>query len=79
MDFYEVKHKNRERDVAITISETRYNDIMSNFENNDYIEWYNDGENVFIGECNLFTGNVIAAIKKRIGKFDADFWMAGEL
>ena len=28
MDFYEVKHKNR--DVAITISETRYNDIIIN-------------------------------------------------
>ncbi len=74
MDFYRIKH-----DIAITISEIRYNSIMNDFESNDYIEWYNDGENVFIGECNLFTGNVIAAIKKRIGKFDADFWMAGEL
>ena len=74
MDFYRIK-----RDIAITISEIRYNSIMSDFENNDYIEWYNDGENVFIGECNLFTGSVISAIKNRIGKFDADFWMAGEL
>ena len=78
MDFYEIKHKNF-GDIAITISDFFYNRLMNDFENNDYIEWYNDGENVFIGECNLFTGNVISAIKKRIGKFDADFWMAGEL
>ena len=78
MDFYEIRHKSF-GDIAITISDFLYNRLMNDFENNDYIEWYNDGENVFIGECNLFTGNVITAIKKRIGKFDADFWMAGEL
>ena len=78
MDCYEIRHRNF-GDVAVTISDFLYNRLMNDFENNDYTEWYNDGENVFIGECNLFTGNVIAAIKKRIGKFNADFWMAGEL
>ena len=78
MDFYEIKHKNHS-DIAITISDFRYNKLMNDFENNDYIEWYNDGENVFIGECNLFIGNVIAAIKSRINTFNSDFWMAGDL
>ena len=78
MDCYEIRRRSF-GDVAVTISDFLYNRLMNDFENNDYIEWYNDGENVFIGKCNLFTGNVISAIKKRIGKFDADFWMAGEL
>ena len=45
----------------------------------DYITWYNDGENIFIGVCSNDIKNVIYAIVKATGAFNADYYEAGEI
>lgn len=45
-----------------------------NFER-DYITWYDDGENVFIGVCNLNEKNVVYEIVKTTGIFKSEFAM----
>ena len=45
----------------------------------DYITWYNDGENIFIGVCSNDIKNVIYAIVKATGVFNADYYEAGEI
>ena len=45
----------------------------------DIILWYNDGKNVFIGDCACDIKNVIYAIVKATGDFNADYCKAGEI
>ena len=44
----------------------------------DCIEWYNDGENIFFGDCACDDKQVAEWIKNIIGEFDPDCWMAGD-
>lgn len=44
----------------------------------DCIEWYNDGENIFFGDCACDEKQVAEWIENNIGEFDPDCWMAGE-
>lgn len=46
---------------------------------NDIILWYNDGKNVFIGDCACDIKNVIYAVVKITGIFNADYYEAGEI
>ena len=43
----------------------------------DCIEWYNDGENIFFGDCACSEKDVKIWITDNIGEFNPDFWMAG--
>lgn len=45
-----------------------------NFER-DYITWYDDGENVFIGVCNLSEKDVIFKIVEATGQFKSCYAM----
>lgn len=45
-----------------------------NFEH-DYITWYDDGENIFIGVCNLSEKDVIFEIVETTGQFKSEFAM----
>lgn len=45
-------------------------------ENDDCIEWYNDGENIFFGDCSCDEKSVKKWIEINLGKFDPDYWMA---
>ena len=42
----------------------------------DYITWYNDGENIFIGVCSLSPEDVIIHIINTIGKYDNKYDMS---
>ena len=46
-------------------------------ENDDCIEWYNDGENIFFGDCSCNEKSVIEWIKINVGEFNPNCWMAG--
>ena len=45
----------------------------------DMILWYDDGENIFIGVCNNDIKNVMYAVVKITGVFNADYYKAGEI
>ena len=45
----------------------------------DIILWYNDGKNVFIGDCVCDIKAVIYAVVKITGVFNADYYKAGEI
>lgn len=45
----------------------------------DIILWYDDGKNVFIGDCNNDIKNVMYAVVKITGVFDANYYEAGEI
>ena len=47
-------------------------------ENDDYIEWYNDGTNIFFGDCSCNPKSVVEWIKLNVGDFNSNCWMAGE-
>ena len=46
-------------------------------KNDDCIEWYNDGENIFFGDCACNEKSVKEWIKINVGEFNPDCWMAG--
>lgn len=45
----------------------------------DMILWYDNGENVFIGDCACDIKTVIYAVVKITGVFNADYYEAGEI
>ena len=45
----------------------------------DCIEWYNDGKNIFFGDCACNEKAVIYAVVKATGAFNADYYEAGEI
>ena len=45
----------------------------------DYITWYDDGKNIFIGVCTNDIKNVMYAVVKITGVFNADYYEAGEI
>ena len=47
-------------------------------EDGDCIEWYNDGENIFFGDCACDEKKVAEWIKNNIGEFNPNCWMAGD-
>ena len=47
-------------------------------EDGDCIEWYNDGENIFFGDCACDEKQVAEWIKINVGEFNLDCWMAGD-
>ena len=47
-------------------------------EDGDCIEWYNDGKNIFFGDCACDEKKVAEWIKNNIGEFNPDCWMAGD-
>lgn len=45
----------------------------------DMILWYDDGKNVFIGDCNNDIKNVMYAVVKITGVFNVNYYEAGEI
>ena len=45
----------------------------------DMILWYDDGKNVFIGDCSNDIKNVMYTVVKITGVFNADYYEAGEI
>ena len=45
----------------------------------DYITWYNDGKNIFIGVCNNDIKAVMYAVVKITGVFNVNYYEAGEI
>ena len=45
----------------------------------DVILWYDDGKNVFIGDCSNDIKSVMYAVVKTTGVFNADYYEAGEI
>ena len=45
----------------------------------DMILWYDDGKNVFIGDCACDIKAVIYAVVKITGVFNANYYEAGEI
>lgn len=54
---------------AVTISEKTYAKCLDD----DIIVWYDDGENIFIGDCSLSEMGVKKAIFDRIGEYKEQF------
>lgn len=47
-------------------------------EDDDYIVWYEDTENIFFGDCSCDEKQVAEWIKNNLGEFNPDCWMAGD-
>ena len=47
-------------------------------ENDDCIEWYNAGKNIFFGDCSCNAKSVAEWIKINVGEFNSNCWMAGD-
>ena len=45
----------------------------------DMILWYDDGKNIFIGDCACDIKAVMYAVVKITGVFNADYYKAGEI
>ena len=45
----------------------------------DIILWYDDGVNIFIGDCACDVKSVMYAVVKMIGVFNANYYEAGEI
>lgn len=45
----------------------------------DMILWYDDGKNVFIGDCSNDIKNVMYAVVKITGVFNVNYYEAGEI
>lgn len=48
-------------------------------ENSDCIIWYDDGENIFFGDCTCNYKQIIEWIKRELYTFNPECWTAGDL
>jgi hypothetical protein len=67
MNYYLINYDGK----AITIGEKMYLKRIN--ANNDIIVWYDDGVNIFVGDCCLSKSDVKKAITDRIGEYKEQF------
>lgn len=61
------------------ISRQAYLKKYETAEISDVIIWYDDGNNIFIGDCACDVKSVMYAVVKMTGVFNVDYYEAGEI
>jgi hypothetical protein len=70
MNYYVINHENVKK-----VDKKTYLKLNNQRLSRDYITWYDDGCNVFIGVCNMNENYVIDVILQTVGVLKAEYIM----